>query len=89
MALSWLGGRKSEHPLADEKSAKEALAGLPRSDPEKALEELRDWIISAAAADDLKPERRAEILLQLDEVALPFHRKLSRDYVVVANQTKT
>ncbi len=89
MALSWLGGRKSDHPLADEKSAKEALAGLPRSDPEKALEELRDWIISAAAAEDLKPERRAEILLQLDEVALPFHRKLSRDYVVVANQTKT
>jgi hypothetical protein len=89
MALSWLGGRKSDHPLADEKSAKEALAALPRNDAEKALEELRDWIISAGAAEDFKPERRAEIFLQLDEVALPFHRKLARDYVAAVNQPKT
>lgn len=89
MALSWLGGRKSDHPLADEKSAKEALAALPRNEPEKALEELRDWIIPVGAAEDFKPERRAELFLMLDETALPFHRKLARDYVSNPNQPWT
>ena len=89
MALNLFGGRKPDHPLADEKSAKEALAALPKNDAEKALEELHDWIVSVGATDEFKPERRAEIFLQLDESALPFHRKLARDYVANKNLQKT
>lgn len=89
MALSLFGGRKPDHPLADDKSAKEALAALPRNEPEKALEEIRDWVVSVAAVEEFKPERRAEIYLLLDETALPFHRKLTRDYVSTPGLTKT
>ena len=89
MALGLFGGRKPDHPLADDKSAKEALAALPKNEPEKALQEIHDWIVSVAAVEDFKPERRAEIYLLLDETALPFHRKLTRDYVATPNITKT
>lgn len=89
MALNLFGSRKPDHPLADEKSSKEALAALPKNEPEKALEELRDWIISVVATEEFKPERRAEIFLMLDEAALAFHRKLNRDFVSTPNLPKT
>lgn len=89
MALKLFGGRKPDHPLADEKSTKEALASLPKNDAEKAIEGLRDWLVSVGATEDFKAERRAEIFLLLDETVQPFQRKLARDYVSVANLTKT
>ncbi|MFM9970870.1 MAG: hypothetical protein ACKVQK_20950 [Burkholderiales bacterium] len=89
MVLSWLGGRKSDHPLAEEKTAKETLAAIPKNDAEKALEEIRDWIVSVGATEDFKPERRAEVILLLDETALPHQRKLTRDYVSTPSLPKT
>ena len=89
MALNLFGGRKPDHPLADEKGTKEALAGLPKNDAEKAIEALRDWIVSVGATEDFKPERRAEIFLLLEETAQPFQRKLARDYISNANLPKT
>ena len=45
MALKWLGGGgKPDHPLADDKSAKEVLSALPANDPAKAIQEIRDLI---------------------------------------------
>ena len=89
MVLKLFGGRKPDHPLADEKSAREALAALPKTDAEKAIEELHDWIVSVAATEDFKPERRAEIYLLLDEAVQPFQRKLARDYASTLNLPKT
>ena len=85
MVLGLFGGRTPDHPLATERSAQQALAELPKTNPEKALEDVHDWIVSVAATEELKPERRAEIYLLLDETAVPFHRKLTRDYVADAN----
>ena len=42
MALKWLGGGKPDHPLADDKGAKEVLSALPPNDPAKAIQEIRD-----------------------------------------------
>jgi len=81
MVLNWLGGRKPDHPLADDKSAREALAALPKADAAKAIEEVRDWIESINATEDFKPERRAELILMLDEAAHLHHRKLAREYL--------
>jgi hypothetical protein len=89
MAFNLFGGRNPDHPLATERSAQEALAALPKGNAEKALEELRDWIVSVGATEGFKPERRAEIFLLLDETALPFHRKLTRDYVSDSSLPKT
>lgn len=89
MAFNLFGGRNPDHPLATERSAQEALAALPKGNAEKSLEELHDWIVSVGATEGFKPERRAEIFLLLDEAALPFQRKLARDYVSDSNLAKT
>jgi len=81
MALKLFGGGKPDHPLADEKGAKEVLASLPPNDAFKAIEEIRHWIESLIATEGFKPERRAELVMQLDETAQVHQRKLARDYL--------
>ncbi len=81
MVLNWLGGDKSDHPLGEEKRAKEILAALPLSDPFRSVNEIRDWIESVATADAMKPDKRAELIRLLDEAAQVHQRKLSRDYL--------
>ena len=46
MALKWLGGGKPDHPMSDDKGAKDVLASLPANDAVKAIEEIRHWIES-------------------------------------------
>jgi len=81
MALKWLGGGKPDHPLADDKGAKEVLASLPANDAFKAIEDIRDWIESVIATEGFKPERRTELVMLLDETAQVHQRKLARDYL--------
>jgi len=81
MALKLFGGGKPDHPLADEKGAKEVLASLPANDAFKAIEEIRHWIESLIATEGFKPERRAELVMLLDETAQVHQRKLARDYL--------
>jgi hypothetical protein len=81
MALKWLGGGKPDHPLADDKSAKQVLSALPPNDAAKAIQDIRDWIESVLATEGFKPERRGELLLLLDETAQAHQRKLTRDYL--------
>jgi hypothetical protein len=88
MALKLFGGGKPDHPLADEKGAKETLATLPANDPFKCIEEIRHWIESTLATEGFKPDRRAEIVLLLDETAQAHHRKLQRDYLANPNLPK-
>ncbi len=81
MALKWLGGGKPDHPLADDKGAKDVLASLPPNDAVKAIEEIRHWLESVLATGGFKPERRAEVVMLLDETAQVHQRKLARDYL--------
>ncbi len=81
MVLKWLGGGKLDHPLADEKSAREVFAALPTDDAAKAIEEIRHWIESVIETEGFKTERRVELVLRLDEAAQAHQHKLSRDYL--------
>ena len=81
MALKWLGGGKPDHPLADDKSAKEVLSALPPNDPAKAIQEIRDLIESVLGTVGFKGERRGEVIMLLDEAAQAHQRKLARDYL--------
>ena len=81
MALKWLGGGKPDHPMADDKGAKDLLASLPANDAVKAIEELRHWIESVIETEGFKTERRGELVLLLDESAQVHQRKLVRDYL--------
>ena len=88
MVMKWLGGGKVDHPLADEKGVKEVLAAVPQDDSAKALEELRHWIESVMTTEGFKTERRAELVLLLDETAQAHQHKLARDYVVTPGLSK-
>jgi len=66
--LGW-GKTKSDHPMADERGAKEFLAELPAGDAFKALAEISFWLDATRTAEGLKPQRIYEIIDQLDQDA--------------------
>jgi hypothetical protein len=86
--MKLFGGSKPDHPLADPKEAKRLLEALPTNDPVKALDELRHWMESVAAAEGFKPEARIQLLITLDDVAQPSLRKLSKDYFTSARPSR-
>jgi hypothetical protein len=78
--LAGIFGRKSDHPLADIKSAQALLENLPRNDAYKSLIELTEWIEALAESIDFKVDHQLEVLRLLDEAAQPHSRKLIREY---------
>lgn len=75
---------KSAHPLADGKALKgvlETLSGLPAAE---GLDEARVWLESLETVEDMKPEQCLDILLQIDEAALPHARRHGRDFLLLA-----
>lgn len=80
--------RKTDHPLADIKSAQLFLHDLPKSDPLKALHELTTWIESVREHQDFRLDQQLEVLRFLDETARPYERKLTRDYFTDKSLTK-
>ncbi len=78
--LGW-GSNRSNHPMADEKGAKEFLADLPSGDSFKALSEVSFWLDATRTAEGLKPQRSYEIIDQLDAAAKPHQRKLAQEYL--------
>jgi len=79
--LSWIKGTQSDHPLAEDKAARELVAELPADDSFKALEELSYWLDSLKGAEDLKLGRQLEIIDLIDQAAKNHQRELSQDYV--------
>ena len=78
--LSGIFGKKSDHPMADIKSAQSLLDDLPKNDAHKSLMELAEWIESVADHTGFKPDHQFAVLCLLDETAQPYARKLARDY---------
>lgn len=78
--LSSIFGKKSDHPMADIKSAQALLDELPKNDAYKLLMELSEWIESVADHADFKLDHQFAVLRLLDEAAQPYARKLARDY---------
>ncbi len=72
---------QSEHPLADDKAAREFIAELPPIDPYKTLDELTFWLDSLTTAEDLKLSRELEIVDLVDQAAKNYQRKLSQEYL--------
>jgi len=79
--LNWIKGTQSDHPLAEDKAARELVAELPANDSCKALEELSDWLDSLKGAEELKLGRQLEIIDLIDQAAKNHQRKLSQDYL--------
>ena len=73
-------GKKSDHPMADLKSAQALLEDLPKSDALKALQELTAWVESVREQAEFRMDHQLAVLRLLDETARPFERKLMREY---------
>ena len=78
--LSGIFGKKSDHPMADLKSAQALLDDLPKNDAHKMIMELTEWIESVADNADFKLDHQFAIVRLLDETAQPYARKLTHDY---------
>ena len=82
-----LGGQGG-HPLAKGKEAEEVFAELRTGDALKTLEEITHWLESVTQDEELKPERRFELIKRLDEVAQPHRIKVGRDYGNLSRQSR-
>ncbi len=80
--LSGIFGKKSDHPMADIKSAQALLEDLPKNDAHKLLMELTEWIESVTENTDFKIDHQFAVLRLLDEAAQPSARKLTREYFI-------
>ncbi len=81
-------GAENDHPLENLREANGIFAELRGAEPVKALDEISDWFQSVAAADTFKPERRYEVIRQLDESAQPHRIKLARGNSAGAPQVR-
>lgn len=86
--FSSLFGKKSDHPLADMKSAVALLEELPKNDAHKMLMELTEWVESVGDNADFRLDHQFAVLRLLDEAAQSCVRKLAREYYVPQELTK-
>jgi hypothetical protein len=83
-----LFGKKSDHPLADPKSAQQLLEDLPKNDSLKTLQEITGWVESLRGQENFRLGDRLVALRLLDETARPFEYKLTRDHYSSASLSK-
>jgi hypothetical protein len=87
--LKWITGGKVDHPLADPKQARAAIAELPPYDPVKALDEITRWLESLVDAEGFKLDRLYEVIDLLDTAGRNHHRKIVSDYLGMSRQQKS
>lgn len=82
--LAGLFGKKSDHPLANLKSAQQVIDDVPKADALKALQEFSSWIESLRDhAEEFRLDHQAAVLRMFDEAAQPHARKLLREYFAI------
>ena len=79
---------KVDHPLADASEVRRVLNQLPAQEPAEALDSATAWLESLVATPEFRPERRLELIAQIDEAVLPQTRRLGRDYLTTLRQTR-
>lgn len=82
-------GKKSDHPLADVKTAQQVLEEIPKNDALNAVQELTGWIETIVElADGFRLDHEFTVLRMFDDAAQPYVRKLLRDYFSVQPLSK-
>lgn len=72
---------KSDHPLADMKSAQQLLDALPKTDSVEVLQEIAHWIETLFDPEnDFRLEHQFAVLRMLDDAAHLHLRKISNSY---------
>ncbi len=84
-----LFGKRSDHPLADMKSAQLLLDDISKTDSLKALQELSEWLETLhAEAKDFRLDHHWAVLRLFDQTAQPHLRKLLHDYFSIQPLSK-
>ena len=78
--LSGIFGKKSDHPLADIRSAQKMLEELPKGDLHKLLMDITEMIEAARGDADFKLDHQFALVRLFDEAAQPYARKLIAEY---------
>ncbi len=86
---SGFGTAKAEHPLAVPRELRRIVDELAAGDAFKALDEIVGWLESALNSGEFPANRLYEALSQLDDAAQPHLRRLARDYLQCARQTRS
>ncbi|MDH2917021.1 MAG: hypothetical protein PXX77_09120 [Gallionella sp.] len=82
-------GKKSDHPLAEIKSAQFLLDDIPKADSLKALQELTDWVEQILGqADSFRLDHEWALLRMFDQAAQAHLRKLLSEYFSVQPLSK-
>jgi hypothetical protein len=72
---------KSDHPLANLKSAQQLLEALPKTDSVDVLQEISHWIETLLDPENaFRVEHQFAVLRMLDDAAHPHLRKISNSY---------
>lgn len=83
--LSWFNTGKVDHPLGDAKESRRTIVELPK-DTYKAMSEISFWLDSVNTTEGFKPNRRLELVDELDVAARPHVRKLAQEYLQLRQQ---
>jgi hypothetical protein len=79
-----LFSNKSDHPLANLKSAQQLLDDLPKGDPVEVLQEVGDWIEELFDPENsFRMDHQFAVLRMLDEAIQPYLRKIIYSYFAV------
>ena len=70
--------------MRDVAEARKLLADLPHNHPLKALDEITSWLTSVKDTHGFRPERRAGVIMLLDETGQSFHAELLRQYLAAS-----
>lgn len=74
-------GSKSDHPLANLKTAQQLLDGLPKTDVVELLQDIGHWIeVLFDPANGFRLDHQFNVLRLLDEAAHPHLRKIMQSY---------
>lgn len=83
-----LFGSKSDHPLANLKSAKQLLDGLSKTDAVVALEEIVHWIEALFDSNnEFRLDHQFAVMRMLDDAAQPYLRRITYSYFAVVPPT--
>jgi hypothetical protein len=75
---------KSDHPLANVKSAQQLLDGLPQSDVVELLQEIGHWIeVLFDPAHGFRLDHQFNVLRMFDEAGQPHLRRVTQNYFAV------
>ncbi len=90
--VTGLGGmfaQKAEHPLLDPRELRRVLSELPKDNAFKALDEIAGWLESLLATHDAPLDRIYPIVTQLDDLARPHLKRMTREYLNTPRQSRS